>query len=242
MKKASPKTDLKIANDNDKILFDFIYNQKKEKDIYIFNGSKIFNQAPWHYFSKSLIPLNLQFIYKDRAYPLLLTLISLLTLFIFPFVICFKYKNKVFSLIPMLSFVFLVPYLGVTNIAFFYWSNVSDHYAYFFIIVLLFSLGFLGKKYKRLGFEVVLSCYCLLLALQSLNYGLKFNRPLELYKEMIEYKPHPVLYSLLFEQYYFKLDEKNAEKTLIEGHAKFPNDPQYEMDRLRLESLKTFRK
>ena len=127
-------------------------------------------------------------------------------------------------------------------IAFFYWSNVSDHYAYFFIIVLVFALGFLGKKYKRLAFEIALSAYCLLLSLQSLNYGLKFNNPLVLYKEIIKYKPHPALYSLLFEQYYLKLDEKNAEQTLTEGHAKFPKDPQYEMDRLRLESLKSFRK
>lgn len=231
-----------VTEDTNKQYFDFVFKKNKPKEEFVFNSMTVFKQAPWHYFSKTILPLNLQFIYPSISYSVIKNGFGLFTIFLLPLFFILYFKDKFFLIIPAMSIVFLTPYLGLTNITFFYWSNVSDRYAYFFILTFSLTIGLIGKRYNNKVFAVILGGYCLFLTAQNFNYGLKFNQPLLLYKEIVTYKPHPIIYSLLFEQYFLKLDAINAEKTLDTGLLKFPNDPQLNEDTFRMNNLKKFYK
>ena len=258
-----PENNHKIEETPEKILFDFNYNQqrksldkenviskvqngtgvitplpyKKKGENYIFNAQKVFSQAPWHYFSKLLLPIHLQFIYENIHYPLILNIFALAFFFILPVFLSLKLKNKSFLFLTLIAFLFLVPYIGVTNIGFFYWSNVSDRYGYFLILFLVFLLGLLATKFSTKWFENALVVYALFLGLSTIQHGFKFNRPENLYKEILTYHPHPVIYSLLFEQYLIHYDPPKALQTLNEALSKFPDDPQLEVDKIRAKTL-----
>jgi hypothetical protein len=232
----------KIKADNDAIFYNFLFNSNKKRPDVKIDRIQVFTQAPWHYISKVLIPINLQFIYPNINYHFLLNGTAISLLFILPFILACSYRDKIWILIPVMSFAFLLPYLGVTNIAFFYWSNVSDRYTYYFVLTLVFALGIFLKNKKSKHVQNILITYCIFLSILNLNYGFKFNTPRRLYEEIIQYKKNPILYSLLFEQYLLKLDVVNAQKTLDEERAIFPNDSQLETDIIRLNSLRSFTK
>ena len=225
-----------IKNTSEKIYFDFIY--PKTETTFTYKPIKIFKQASWHYFSQLLIPMNMNFIYEDIDYGYVLTSIPIFILLIVP--LFFIKKDRLYLFIPFMTLAFLFPYMGLSNITFFYWSNVSDRYLYFFILVLIFVLGLLAKKFPTKTMETLISFYCLLLSIQSIHYGLKFNRPVELYKEIIIYKPHPVIYSAIIDDYIIKLDEINGERILNEALKKYPNDPLLETEKFKLNNLKKF--
>ncbi len=232
----------KIQADNDTIFYDFLFDSNKKIPDVKIDRIQVFSQAPWHYFSKVLIPINLQFIYPNINYHILLNGTAIFLLFILPFILAYSCRDKIWILIPVMSFVFLLPYCGVTKIAFFYWSNVSDRYTYYFILTLVFALGIFLKNKKSKHVKNILITYCIFLSIFNLNYGFKFNTPRRLYEEIIQYKKNPILYSLLFEQYLLKLDVVNAQKTLDEERAIFPYNSQLETDIIRLNSLRSFTK
>ena len=124
----------------------------------------------------------------------------------------------------------------MTFITFFYWSNVSDRYTYFLIPGFVFFIGLVIKEKKL--YQTLLSAYLFMLIMLAVNYSYKFNNPLRLYQEIITYKKHPAIYSLLFEQYLIIGDLKKGEATILEGASKFPNDELLRGDLLRLEGLK----
>ncbi len=229
-----------LKTNGDKIYYDFLFNKRLKRDTSTFDRKKIFTQAPWHYLSKTLLPINLQFIYPSHPYSIWLNGIAIWSIFILPIFLAIYFKDKLWYLIPVLSLAFLAPYLGITNITFYYWSSVSDRYTYYFILVLIICLGLYLKNRKSKNVYHFLLIYLLVLFGLNIDYGLKFNQPILLYKEIVEYKPHPVIYSLLFEQYLFKLDAKNAEQTLKAGLSRFPDDPQLGEDLIRLSTLKNF--
>jgi hypothetical protein len=74
------------------------------------------------------------------------------------------------------------------------------------------------------------------------HYGFTFNNPLAIYQEVVKFKYHPVIYSLLIEQYIYKLDYINAKKTLDDALIKFPTDPLILNDKVRVNSLGQFYK
>ena len=152
-----------------------------------------------------------------------------------------KLKQREYLLLTGFSLVFLVPYIGITNITFFYWSNVSDRYTYGFVLVLVFGIGFLINQFNsKLLIQRIILIYLSLLLGQTIYYGVKFNTPERLYEEIILYKPHPVFYSSLLEVYLAKLDLKNSERVYHEQVRLFPQDPSIEMNGLRLKSLEEF--
>ncbi|MDO9181860.1 MAG: hypothetical protein Q7U04_05605, partial [Bacteriovorax sp.] len=127
-------------------------------------------------------------------------------------------------------------------ITFFYWSNVSDRYVYFFMLAFIITIALISRYFTfKKSLRGILSLL-IILSVLSFNYGLKFNNPLKLYEEIVEYKPHPVLYSLLFEQYLMKLDLENCKKILNEAVRRFPNDPQLLQDQIRIKSLETLKR
>lgn len=224
-----------LKEDDQKLFFDYTYNKPKVRTAFRYSFREIFNQAGWHYFEKIAFPIDLNFIYPSIAYNYFLTAIALFIFFIFPF---FAYKKIDHRLLLLtgISCAFLVPYLGVTDISFFYWSNVSDRYMYAFLLFpSLLMVAALEKKSEKMR---VFSFFVIFfLSMKTITHGLFFNNPLVLYEKIIETKKHPVTYSLLFEQYYLNSDLKNAKKTLEEGRSKFPEDPQLKDDVYRLNNL-----
>ena len=234
----SPKAE-KIQKNNETAYFDFMFYQPSLAQKITFDHTQIFTQASWHYLYKALLPLNLQFIYPQTSPNYFLCALALIALFILPLIMAYRKKEKLWILLSCMNVVFLAPYLGFTDIAFYYWSSVSDRYSYYFIFALVFALALILKKSSPKS--VTRSFLVAFILLSSLNiyHGMKFNNPLKLYSEILEYKKHPIIYSLVFEQYLLKLDVTNAEKIINEATKDFPNDRQVQIDQMRLHSLKT---
>ena len=151
----------------------------------------------------------------------------------------YKKKKDYRLFLPIIvSLVFLSQYLGFTTITFFYWSHVSDRYCYYFLLAFVFAIALL-LEFNPLNNKIKWGLNFFILFLISLNlfHGHKFNNPEIMYKEIILYKKHPILYSLLFEHYLLKIDEKNARKYLFEGLENFPNDSQLMNDKFRYDAL-----
>lgn len=224
-----------LKEDDQKKFFDYTYNKPKKKTEFSYRFKTIFNQASWHYFEKVFFPVALKFIYPNISYHYILTTMALTLFFFFPIYASRKYDRRLL-LLSAISLIFLVPYLGVTDISFFYWSNVSDRYMYAF---LLFPTVLLASALEKNGFKIKFFSICLiiLLGLKTLSHGVFFNTPLKLYESIIETKKHPVTYSLLFEQYYLNSDLEKAKKTLDKALEKFPDDPLLKDDTYRLKNL-----
>jgi hypothetical protein len=156
-----------IKNTPDKQYFDFIFKTNKLRNEFHYKPAEIFGQAPWHYFTKAILPLNLQYIYPNISYFFVFNIAAIFIIFILPLALYDNFHDKLLLLIPALSMVFLLPYLGVTDISFFYWSNVSDRYLYCFILVLVFALGLIGKNYKNKKFKYIIFSYCIFLTIQN---------------------------------------------------------------------------
>lgn len=236
IKSISPEDRNKIVNDNANMYFQSIYGNIEKKKTFAFDGFNVFQQGVLHYASKFIFPINLNFIYPQKNTNLALTFSLLMTIIGIPIVLGIKLHRLWFIVSPVFI-IFLAPYMGITYITFFYWSPVSDRYVYFAMtgVVLIISLILNSSrvKYHRYAVAVlIIFSFC------SILYGTKFNRPEKLYEEIVEYKPHPVIYSVLFERYFLNLDRINAERVLNEGLKKFPANPNLQIDLMRLESLK----
>ena len=221
---------------NTQSFFEFIYLKKNAAGDIKFNQPEIFSQGINHYFSSLILPINQQFIYPVLKIPIAWSLILSILIMLGFLKLYINSKNKKFILIFIYLFIFIIPYLGVTFITFFYWSNVSDRYTYFLIPGFVFFIGLVIKEKKL--YQTLLSAYLFMLIMLAVNYSYKFNNPLRLYQEIITYKKHPAIYSLLFEQYLIIGDLKKGEATILEGASKFPNDELLRGDLLRLEGLK----
>lgn len=230
-----------IHSNDDTAYFDFVFNKKKSPPIISFSPAEIFSQGSFHYFKKALLPFNLQFIYPSEKFSWWKIFTIPLFMFFIPLFFYFKKKNRMYFFASFLGVPFLLPYLGLTYITFFYWSNVSDRYAYFFLFSLLLFIGiffssssfFSLKKLPPLFFASLL-----ILSALNITQGLKFNRPFFLYEEIIAYKKHPILYSLLFEEHLRKLDLEKSEHVLNEALVLFPDDPYLLQDQFRLNVFK----
>lgn len=218
--------------------FNFIYMRKKKLDKIGFNREEIFSQGVVHYFSKLILPVNQQFIYPVWKIPLAYSL-PLIAIVFSIVVVAFKKTrdNKIILSVTYIA-IFLLPYLGLTFITFFYWSNVSDRYTYFIIPAFVIILGLCFKNRESKFSSYTLTLYLAVLSVLTVNYGYKFNNPLALYEEIITYKKHPAIYSLLFEQYISRADLENGEAILLEARKKFPDDDLLKADLIRLEGLK----
>ena len=213
-----------VKKNAESIYFDFTFNTNAKADTIIFDRWSILANGSWYYVSRALIPIGLQFIHKTSPPSLMLFLLALCLIFIIPVIFFSKTSDSVLLLIPGLSFVFLIPYLGLSFITFFYWSEFSDRYTYYFLVVLSITLATAIKYYSRNGLKIFLSFYLIILFITSINYGIKFNNPKKLYTEILSYKPHPAIYSLLFEQYLMELNLKESGEVLHEGLKKFPDN------------------
>jgi hypothetical protein len=205
---------------------------------FVYKSSNIFSQGMWHYLSKTLMPVNLQFMYPQIVPNILFPLLSFAVLFLMPAYFYFKNKYKAFLLVPVFSIAFLAPYLGLNEITFFFWSNVSDRYSYYFLAVFPILIGLIFKNNETVMGRRLLLCWLFLLICLNFNYGTKFNRPEKLYTEIITYKENPVIYKLLFDQYLQLLDQKKAEEALNKGLELFPNDPFLIDGKFQLENFK----
>lgn len=227
-----------IKKDNNYIYFESLFVRPPVKDLN-FSPLKIAQQGIWHYFSHLLLPTHQQFIYKETIPSVFLSLTAIGLLLALPVFMLFYTKDKRFLLIPGFSLAFLTPYLGINYIAFFYWSNVSDRYTYFFVITLTLAVGLIAFYKKSSLIKKFIIAYIFVLSFLCISYGFKFNNPLRLYEEIIVYKKSPVIYSLLFEQYLLQLRVKDCERVLNEFSTYFPGDPQLSMDLIRFNGLKT---
>ena len=229
----------KIKQNSETAYFDFTFYQPSQFKKINFDHKQIFSQASWHYLYKALLPFHLQFIYPQYWGNPLISIAALFILFLLPCILAYKKKEKLWILVSVMNVVFLVPYLGFTDISFYYWSSVSDRYTYYFIFAVVFALAILFKKSSAKTVSRSFIIVFVILAGLNVVHGFKFNNPLKLYTEILEYKKHPVIYSLAFEQYYLKLDVVNAEKIINEASKFFPDDRQVQIDQIRLNSLKT---
>lgn len=216
--------------------YTYLYPEDRKNNNIEFNSIKIFKQGITHYTLKAIAPFNLKYIYMNVDYGFLATAAALIILIILPFFLLYRSKDRYYLLIPSFSVIFLGPYLGITFITFFYWSHVSDRYTYFFLLTLVFVISYIHSRYNSHAKNCLL-IYVSFLYLSSVNYGLIFNNPLEMYKELINQKSHPALYSLLFEQYLQRGDAENAGITIKEGIKLFPKDELLKNDLFRLEAL-----
>jgi hypothetical protein len=205
---------------------------------YVFSRSEVFTQGTLHYFSKIIIPVNLQFIYQKVGVAFIVPLLICLLAFGLPGYFYYKTKNRYVLAIPVLLITFLLPYLGLNQISFFYWSNVSDRYCYYVLVAYPLLIATLLKWKDSKLTRRILMVWLFGLIVMNFSYGIKFNRPKELYTEIIEYKPHPVIYKLLFDQYMQKVDPVKAEGILNEALIKFPNDPFLIDGKKQLENFK----
>ena len=84
----------------------------------------------------------------------------------------------------------------------------------------------------------VVLCFLFVFICLNFKHGIKFNRPINLYSEIITYKENPVIYKLLFDEHVRNLDPKNAEIILNEAISRFPNDPFLNDGVFQLENFK----
>jgi hypothetical protein len=209
---------------------------KHEK--YVFKNSEIFYQGVLHYFSKAVLPINLQFMYPQQNTLAWFSIVLTLLIVSLPIYFAWKKKVKEPLIIPAMFISFVVPYLGVNEITFFYWSNVSDRYTYYFLAAFPLLIGMINKKYESIATRRLVMGWFFILACLNLTYGVKFNRPEKLYTEIITYKQNPIIYKLLFDEYLMQLDPARAEETLNLAIKKFPADPFLNDGKFQLENFK----
>lgn len=226
--------------ENEDPYFDYIFKKRLDKNPIRFDRGEVFSQGIWYYTSSLLLPLNSQYIHKAEKTHISLVVIALGFLILLPVLFNKKFKDKYFLYIPSFSLVLMLPYLGISFITFFYWSNVSDRYTYFFIIILVLFLGLILKNIRVKNAQLIIFSYFIILCGLNFNYGLKFNDNIKLYSEILTYKPHPGIYSLLIEQYLLKLDYEKADSVLKEALNRFPQDEKIKIDVIRVNSLKEF--
>jgi hypothetical protein len=235
-KEIAPQDNLLISES----YFDFIFRTKRLPDAIHFNKFEIFSQSIIHYPLKMLIPVNLHFLYKSKPLSLVYVFAFLILILLCSGYAYKKTRDNKLILLYFYTLIFMLPYCGITFITFFYWSNVSDRYTYYLIPAFCFFIGILIKHWNNYNAYKILNFYILILIFLNTSYGIQFNNYLKLYQDTIEQKEHPAIYSLLFEQYLYRLDLKNGEKTLMEGIKKFPKDDMLQGDLIRLESLRKF--
>jgi hypothetical protein len=207
-----------------------------------FEKTEVFKQFIHHYILKLFIPYDLSFIYPKKSYSMSLLIFTILFILLF-FYFIYKYikdkKNYLYG-ITIILFT-LLPFSGITFITFFYWSNVSDRYSYFPLLGISILVA-LFYEFKIKGRSLFIAAYIFYLSMYTTHYGFKFNNPMAIYQEVATFKYHPVIYSLLIEQYIYKLDYINAKKTLDLALSKFPTDPLILNDTVRVNSLGQFYK
>lgn len=232
---APPKEKIKPV---DREYLDYIYKNKSPVKLSPIDRFAVFKQGTLHYSLVTLLPLKLQFIYPDID-PSYFGIVLFFTLYLLmPIFFMIKTKDKIFLLIPVIAFTTLGPYLGLTEIPFFYWSRVSDRYAYFFIFLLVLQLGLILKHNRSNIFPKIIVAWIIFLGFITINYGFKFNKPELLYEEIVRYKPHPVIYSSMIEIYVSKLDLEKSERSLAEALNLYPEHHLIQISRLKVESLK----
>lgn len=202
----------------------------------VFNRAQTFSQAIFHYFTKLFVPFPLKFIYPNFVINLFFSGLFLTVIFFVLLKSYFKNKQKKHILLAGYVFCSLLPYLGIVYLPFFYWSNVSDRYAYFFVGALPFIFGLIVRK-NKIGKQLLIS-YLLVLISLNFYHGQKFNNPEKIYLEVLADKPHPKIYNILFEEYLYKLKVSEAEKLLREGLYLFPQSQLLKADIKKLEMLK----
>lgn len=236
IKSISPEDRNEIINDNATMYFQSIYGNIEKNKIFLFDGFSIFQQGVLHYASKLIFPVNLNFIYPQKNTNPFLVFSILIIIIGVPIFLGIK-LHRLWFIVSPIFIILLAPYLGITYITFFYWSPVSDRYTYFAMIGVVLVISLILNS-SRIKYHRYITVVLIIFSFCSVLYGSKFNRPEKLYEEIIEYKPHPVIYSVLFERYFLNLDRINAERVLSEGLKKFPKNPNLQIDLMRLESLK----
>lgn len=201
-------------------------------------GLSVFKQASWHYLTKLILPFHLRFLYPHDMLPIVWGILIMSSLLLIPFFLYLYTSDKLFILFPGFALIFLAPFLGVSKINFFYWSYVADHYAYGLVLALPFLMAILLKTFTGAYAKKISTAYLLLLALLSINHGITFNNPRSLYPETLKAKPHPIIYSLLFQEHLYAMDIKRAQLTLQEALEKFPQNALLKEDLIRLNILK----
>ena len=219
----------------------FLFDQKsKLPHKFQVRSEDVMSLAGWHYYAKMIFPYSLQFIYPQKVYSYFFSIFANILVLLCPCLIFLLRKNKNIEIlfIPLAVGVFLVPYIGIVDIPFFYWSYVSDRYTYYMLLVLVFMIGFILSKLKSdFQIKTFIIIYGAFLILSNINYGFKFNNPKRLYEEIIQYKQNPLIYSMLFQEYLTRLDAKNSRRVWEISSALFPDDPVVLTDKLRLKSL-----
>lgn len=230
----------------DKENYDSVYARKPDvlisepkSNSYMFHGKEVFLQGSWHYLSKTIFPWNLQYIYPSGSGSIVLSILAVFILIILPVVLYRKTLEKGWIVVPFVFLSFVILYLGIQEITFFFWSNVSDRYSYYFLAAVPLLVGYVLKKFcNSISCERVLLVVLFFFVCLNFKHGIKFNRPLALYSEIIIYKENPVMYKLLFDEHVRNLDPKNAEAVLFEGLKKFPNDQFLKDGKFQLENFK----
>ena len=210
---------------------------KKERN-FSFNRINTLRQTTWYYFSKLILPYNLIFLYPKELTPFFLSFLGIFILFILPSIFFFKFKAREYFLIPMCTVVFLSPYMGLNYIPFFIFSNISDHYAYLFVIVLCFLFNSLYPLFKNKKYYLrSLLAYMILIWYLNINYSLIFNNQLLLYQEISKNNPTPRILTYLFQEQVENNLLDDAKKTYLLAMQIDPNDPNTKILEIRWKAI-----
>ncbi len=192
-----------------------------------FDSFSIFKQAFFYYNTKLIYPFPLLFNFPKLNTSIFELFLGLIIFLIIPIFIFFR--TKIFSkalFYPASFLIIMAPYLGFQYIPYFYWSNVSDRYAYLLILIFPIFLGFLlqalnitGKKAFNFTWGVIL-----FFAILSFQYGALFNSPLKLYSKIKIENPKPEIYALLYEEQLKNNLYEDAKATITEAKLKYPTN------------------
>lgn len=225
----------------DNSYYEYIFNRVEltnEEKNYHFDRLKVFKQSSWYYFSKLIFPNELLFVYPKFDVPLGYSIAAVFILIALPVILYLRFRKREILFIPFGSFVFIFPFIGASFIAYYLWSNVSDHYAYPFVILLPFSLGLLfnyvGKKKAFTVISALLFFYLYL----NIQYSVVFNSYERLYTKILLQNKHPRIYSALFQEYMEQVNPLKAEEVYKEVERLFPELNSTKEMKSKLDALK----
>jgi len=218
----------------------YLWESRRPERSISFKRSKVLQKAIVHYPTKIVLPVGLAFIYSQAPeHPLLVGAMCFL-LFGLPVVLYVLNRRRIVFAVPVLLVATLLPVCGLSYIGFFSWSYVADRYAYLAVIALPLLLGIWARKSHDFAYAV--KVYLVLVLCLSYWYGYKFNNPLRLYAEALNNRSDAAMYSLYFEEHLSQNLIPEAEDVLNEAVRKFPEDPKFKADRVRLEIYKKYLK
>jgi len=192
----------------------------------VLKPNEIFSQAFYYYNTRIFFPFDLLFNYPKEMPNIIKIVFAFLLIFSISSFLFFKTRSLRQAIIYPLFFIsFMSPYLGFQYIPFFYWSNVSDRYAYLFLFLLPIVIYLVGSalSLKEESFKKAIWSIIFIFTISNFNYGLLFNSPIELYEKIKNQNPNPEIYALLYEEQMKKNLFEDASVTIKDAKLNYPS-------------------